>query len=31
MNDLSKLFSGIQPKDSQEVLSRAIDHFGDDI
>ena len=31
MNDLSTLFKGIEPKDSLEVLSRAIDHFGNDI
>ena len=31
MTELVKLFDGIGPKDSLEVLSRAIDHFGDDI
>ena len=31
MTDYSKLFKGIGPKDSLEVLYRAIDHFGNDI
>jgi phosphoadenosine phosphosulfate reductase len=29
MNDYDKIFKGIDPKDAQEILSRAIDHFGD--
>ncbi|MBT8042969.1 MAG: phosphoadenylyl-sulfate reductase [Pontiella sp.] len=31
MNDYEKLFVGVSPKDSLEVLSRAIDHFGKDL
>ncbi|QBG47643.1 phosphoadenylyl-sulfate reductase [Verrucomicrobia bacterium S94] len=31
MTEYQHLFSGIEPKDSLEVLSRAIDHFGDEI
>jgi len=31
MIELRKLFDGVAAKDSQEVLSRAIDHFGDGI
>lgn len=29
MNDYNNIFKGIDPKDAQEILSRAIDHFGD--
>ena len=29
MNDYYNIFKGIDPKDAQEILSRAIDHFGD--
>lgn len=31
MTDINNIFNGVAPKDSLEVLSRAIDHFGDDI
>lgn len=31
MTTLDSLFKGVRTKDSQEVLSRAIDHFGDQI
>ncbi len=31
MNEYKHLFNGVSPKDSLEVLSRAIDHFGADI
>jgi len=31
MTDLETLFNGVDPKDSLKVLSRAINHFGDDI
>ena len=29
MNDYNNIFKGIDPKDAQGILSRAIDHFGD--
>ena len=31
MNDYDKIFKGVDPKDAQEILSRAIDHFGETI
>lgn len=31
MTEYKHLFEGVDPKDSLEVLSRAIDHFGDDL
>jgi phosphoadenosine phosphosulfate reductase len=31
MNDYDKIFKGVDPKDAQEILSRSIDHFGDQI
>ena len=31
MNDYDKIFKGVDPKDAQEILSRAIDHFGDQL
>lgn len=31
MTDIKTIFEGVEPKDSLEVLSRAINHFGNDI
>jgi len=31
MNDYENIFKGVDPRDAQEILSRAIDHFGDRI
>jgi phosphoadenosine phosphosulfate reductase len=31
MSDYQKILKGVDPKNAQEILSRAIDHFGDDI
>jgi phosphoadenosine phosphosulfate reductase len=31
MDDFKHLFEGVEPKDSLEVLSRSIEHFGEDI
>ncbi len=31
MNDYEKIFKGVDPKDAKEILSRAIDHFGEKV
>ena len=31
MNDYDQIFKGVDPQDAQEILSRAIDHFGEKV
>jgi phosphoadenosine phosphosulfate reductase len=31
MNEYDKIFNGVDPKDAQAILSRAIDHFGEEV